>query len=320
MRLMKCNRTVSLLTLAIGLAANGYSQSWLTNGLVASYPFNGNANDASGTGNNGVLVGAPHLTTDRFGYTNAAYLFDGVSAYINYGNPLALNFSNAYTISAWIAPQTGGHTTQMIVCKEHEYWIGLSTSPDPRGTLWAAPASYKSAGSFVWNQFDSQIVIPKGIWTQVAMVYNGTTGALFVNGAPVASFAVGGPITNSSPSYSEADFRIGARQEPEGAAGYENFYGNIDDVRIYNRALSASEIQQLYVIESGPRVDFVKAFTVDYSNLTLGSNYVLQASGDLINWTNWGSPFTATSMYYTNTTYQRIDDWSKLFFRLQMAP
>jgi hypothetical protein len=94
----------------------------------------------------------------------------------------------------------------------------------------------------------------------------------------------------------------------------------LDDARIYNRALSASEIQQLYDLESGPRVIFVKAFTVDFSGLMVGSNYQLQASADLNTWTNFGAAFTATSIDYTNTGYQRIDDWNKLFFRLQLAP
>jgi hypothetical protein len=260
------------------------------------------------------------LTTDRFGYTNAAYLFDGVSAYINYGNPLALNFSNAYTINAWIAPQAGGNLVQMIVCKEHEYWLALSSSPNPRGTLWAAPASYKSGGSFVWNEYDSQIVIPRGVWTQIAMVYSSTTGTLFVNGAPVASFAVGGPITNSSPGYSMADFRIGARQEPEGPYSYEYFHGGIDDVRVYNRALSASEIQQLYVIESGPRVDLIKAVKPSFSNLTLTTNYQLQVSADLNSWTNQGSAFTATNTSMVYPWYWDVDNWNSLFFRLQVTP
>jgi hypothetical protein len=56
--------------------------TFLTNGLVAYYPFNGNANDGSGFGNDGSIHGAV-LTTNRFGFKNKAYYFDGVSAYIS---------------------------------------------------------------------------------------------------------------------------------------------------------------------------------------------------------------------------------------------
>ena len=74
---------------------------------------------------------------------------------------------------------------------------------------------------------------------------------------------------------------------------------------------------KLYELIS-PKVHFVKAFTLDYSDVSIGSNYQLQASSNLIDWTNWGVPFTANSMSYTNTiSYQRIDNWSQLFFRLQ---
>ncbi len=64
------------------------------------------------------------------------------------------------------------------------------------------------------------------------------------------------------------------------------------------------------------QISFVKAFTVDYQNLIIGSNYQVQASSDLANWTNWGAAFTATNSSYTNTNYQRIANWNQLFFRM----
>jgi hypothetical protein len=90
--------------------------------------------------------------------------------------------------------------------------------------------------------------------------------------------------------------------------GY-GFNGVIDELRISN-------FQRVFAPTPSPQVSFVKAFTVDYSNLSIGSNYQAQASLDLINWTNWGAAFTATSSNYTNTNYQRISDWNQLFFRL----
>ena len=75
MRFTKIAYTVSLLIVGLGLAVNGYSQSFLTNGLVAYYSFSGNANDASGNGDNGTNYGAV-LTQDRFGLPNSAYSFD----------------------------------------------------------------------------------------------------------------------------------------------------------------------------------------------------------------------------------------------------
>ena len=74
-----------------------------TNGLVGWWPFNGNANDESGNGNNGTVNGAT-LTSDRFGVANKAYSFDGVNDYILILNSLLPVNENSYTISMWVNP------------------------------------------------------------------------------------------------------------------------------------------------------------------------------------------------------------------------
>src|SRR5450759_5181083 len=81
-----------------------FSQINLTQGLVAYYPFNGNANDASGNGNNPVLNNAT-LTTDRFGNANSAYSFNGTSNYIQIPNSPSLNPSSQISICAWVKVQ-----------------------------------------------------------------------------------------------------------------------------------------------------------------------------------------------------------------------
>ena len=78
-----------------------------TNGLVAYYPFSGNANDSSGNGNNGTVYGAT-LTTDRFGNANSAYSFDGVSNYINIANSILPSTSTSLSISLWFIATTNG--------------------------------------------------------------------------------------------------------------------------------------------------------------------------------------------------------------------
>jgi hypothetical protein len=100
------------------------------------------------------------------------------------------------------------------------------------------------------------------------------------------------------------------------------FNGIIDDTRIYSRALPINEVQQLYAIESGPRVDLIKAVKPSFSNLTLTTNYQLQVSGDLKTWTNYGAAFTATntSMVLSGCGYFDVDNWGQLFFRVQSVP
>jgi hypothetical protein len=74
-----------LIAVCIFSALFASAQVNLFNGLVACYPFDGNANDMSGNNNNGIVMG-PVLTTDRFGNSNSAYLYNGVSDYINLGS------------------------------------------------------------------------------------------------------------------------------------------------------------------------------------------------------------------------------------------
>src|SRR6266516_2522215 len=150
---MKTTKTVfGILVVTVSLTVQVHAQTFLTNGLVAYYPFNGNANDASGNGNNGTNYGAV-LTTDRFGNTSQAYLFDGASAFINYGNPASLTVSNALTLTAWVAPQDGGHLVQQIACKEHEYWLAIQSVQSPTSHL-ACAVSYQNSGGFVWIEHD----------------------------------------------------------------------------------------------------------------------------------------------------------------------
>lgn len=86
-------------------------------------------------------------------------------------------------------------------------------------------------------------------------------------------------------------------------------------LRQYSVTSGTNNIFELDV-QYAPQINFVKAFTVDYSNLLIGLNYQAQASPDLVNWTNWGTTFIATNSSYINTNYQRIADWNLLFFRL----
>ena len=92
---------LTLIAFILGLTAFSQIPNYVPqNGLVGWWPFNGNANDESGNGNNGTVNGAT-LTTDRFGNVNQAYGFDGNSQNIEVSNSSSLN-PNELTISVWI--------------------------------------------------------------------------------------------------------------------------------------------------------------------------------------------------------------------------
>jgi hypothetical protein len=216
-------------------------------GLIAYYPFNGNANDESGNlkhaTNNGAL-----LTTDRFGYFQKAYYFDGVSDWIN--TPLVQSNLTEYTISAWVQPNFTNNQEYVIIQNRgaspgsgkgftlhyqnsssrwgfaldgDATYIGKQ-APYPNNTNWVHVVATWSAGSatsFSPSQFNLYI---NGILQSSAVSQN--IGTATVPSIPAGTAAIG-------------------RSE----AWNSYFKGKIDDIRIYNRALNATEVKSIYNFE-----------------------------------------------------------------------
>jgi multidrug transporter EmrE-like cation transporter len=93
----------------------------------------------------------------------------------------------------------------------------------------------------------------------------------------------------------------------------------MNDIRVYNHALSGTEVQQLYQIEGAPKVNLLNltnVVTVSFANLVVGMDYQLQVSTDLNSWTNFGAAFTATDSFMIYTNKWNVSDWNQLFFRL----
>jgi hypothetical protein len=211
----------------------GITHAGLSDGLVAYYPFNGNANDESGNGNNGTVNGAT-LIVDRFGNANKAYSFDG-NDIIRISNNDSLNFGTSdFSMSLWIKPNS-----------EYCQIIGKDVFP---GGLLGYYLSIGAAGTrklrFATrnvsdNTLDSPNPLPNE-WTYIVAVRKSNILKLYINGTLDSSLSESS-TTNVS---SNADFKIGRFDEWIGVQS--SFYGNIDDIRIYNRALSETEIQQLY--------------------------------------------------------------------------
>ena len=80
---------------------------------------------------------------------------------------------------------------------------------------------------------------------------------------------------------------------------------------------STAQIDNLRIYELASTLNIRKAVYVDSGSLTVGSNYQFQVSSDLLNWTNQGSPFTATDTYWRSTNYWDVENWNELFFRLK---
>jgi hypothetical protein len=211
----------------LAVAATGPSRANadLVSGSVASYPFNGDASDASGNGNNGVVFGAT-ATQFRFGHSNGAFSFDGVDDYVRTLDSASLNITGDFAVSAWIRTSDAGIGgiifSNMLETSPHDgYSIRLTSG----GSLYLLSGDQALFGSGS---------VTTGNWTHVGVVLSGTTARLYVDDVLNASGTVGVPTSSS------VDQTIGASYSP-----FYFWSGSLDDVRIYNRALSPAEIHQL---------------------------------------------------------------------------
>lgn len=213
--------------------------------LVAYYPFSGNAGDSSGFNNHGTVYAGATLTTDRSGQSNKAYFFNGTSsAYITVPASASLNTVNMnnLTVSAWIYPTPGSAsdptTTPWILLDpvtntnyavEYSLTTNKFTFQHFNGANSTLLASLTSKNTYPWNSN----------WYHVAVRIDSINRMeLFINGvSDTATTCV--PLKPVAPV-----FTIG-KNPSAGTPTNRAFFGKIDEVRIYNRALTLQELQQL---------------------------------------------------------------------------
>jgi hypothetical protein len=215
-----------------------------TIGLVGWWPFNGNANDESGNGNNGTVNGAM-LTSDRNGNFNKAYEFNGLNNNIVIPNSTSLNFSS-FTISCWYNSNTV--ESSVLVknnesnCTEYSFGISHQASWNNLG-----PGLYTSHGTLnncnSTNRFEhygANNVVLNNQWVNVVFSINQNgLCQTFLNGNLIDSYVADLFYSCNS---SNSTFRIGG--PAWGTWGW--FDGKIDDIGIWNRVLSQQEITDLY--------------------------------------------------------------------------
>jgi uncharacterized repeat protein (TIGR01451 family) len=216
-----------------------FAQADLNDGLVAYYPFNGNANDESANENHGVVNGAT-LTTDRFGNPDSAYNFYGINEYIDCGNDATFNITGEITVSAWLKARSFQNAGLVTKWKTRSGWSGSwGLSIDATGF----PSFMVSADGWNGHSTKSNVSIDLDTYNHVAGIYkvSDNTIRIYVNG--IESGTAQGP---GGLAVSSSDVLIGAYRYTITSGRIERYFdGAIDEVRIYNRTLSESEIQQL---------------------------------------------------------------------------
>jgi hypothetical protein len=215
-----------------------------SDGLVAYYPFNSNANDESGNGSKGTVNGAT-LTSDRFGRTNSAYYFEGKAQYI--AAPLSSTvFANDFTASVWFNAYDIATAWPTILYEQNQSFlvgiVGKISGATGVGNLFCFSSYAAATASWYFPQGLPQS--PIGSYCQVVVTKAGQNVKFYLNSQIVGTATFVNPTTVSG-----STLYIG-RQETEEAPGIQSFHGAIDDVRIYNRALSDQEVKSLYSFES----------------------------------------------------------------------
>ncbi|MDF7809138.1 LamG domain-containing protein [Pontiellaceae bacterium B12219] len=216
-------------------------KSTLDVGLVASYPFSGDANDASGNGHDGAVNGAT-LTSDRFGNPESAYDFNGSSAYINCGN-IINGFSN-FTVSAWVNIDRFTASDYMGPWSQQRFSYAVEN-----GNYAFYTATHSSAGfgtSMRWDDgvgLNSRVghTLPLDEWHLITQTYDGNEVRQYDNGELVNSTETGAHSLSNS-----WDFLIGKAAGYPGYLSTKYFDGQIDDLRVYDRALTEEEILTEY--------------------------------------------------------------------------
>ncbi len=201
-------------------------------GLVGYWQLNGNANDSSGNHNDGTIMGAT-ATTDRFGTAGQALSFDGLSQYVNVGDPASgvLDFgTNDYSISMWFKPNVSDYGDHVLVGKYVPGTAGYTIG------LWNSNIIYFHNPTTT----NVQTTYTNGVWMQVVATRDVGGKKLYVNG--ILKDSQGG-VVNASTSNS---FMIGGSTEQ---ALYSP--ASVDEVKVFNRALIASEILSMYNHEKG---------------------------------------------------------------------
>lgn len=217
--------TVAAPSTGAGGGTSSGSTSSVANGLVAAYGFEEASGtqviDASGNLNHGTLSGAVRVNMKSFG---KALKFNGVDNLVTVEDSASLDLTKGMTVMAWVHPTAWLSNWATVVFKEQSDGAAYHLQTDPSGLATTAVG---------WNaRLSAGSRLPANVWTHVAATYDGLNQRLFVNGVQVGSRPQSGAIPISS-----GKLRLGGN-----TIWGEYFTGYIDEVRVYNRALSEAEI------------------------------------------------------------------------------
>jgi chitinase len=210
-----------------------------TTGLVAWWPFTGNANDSSGYGLNGVVNGAT-LTTDRFGIANKAYSFNGTSSKITTAISSRLNLVNNRTVSVWVKSTDSSSDAGIIgnLSNGHNGYQILLKSTGKIAAMednWSVGANNPPTNGWDYANSTNSNYLNDNTWHHVISLRKNDTTSLYIDGVLQNNI-----LTTLIPNFNTSSIIIGATN---GTGQF--FKGVIDEIGIWNRALTPLEITKL---------------------------------------------------------------------------
>ena len=254
-----------LLTLSFGLfvvpfgASQDLPSNIPENGLVAYYPFNGNANDESGNSNNGNVLGAS-LSIDRFGNENSAYSFDGIDDFIVTQNSIA-SAKQTYTFSFWAKTENGTKNMSAISqncdddCdKAYSLVINKflnSAIECEYGHMGSSPQSFGYAQPAHYGIVNT--ITSGNVWKNYVLIVGAEDNFLYNN----FKFYVNGIQIDTNCNHNWDSWEYDFPNYPMVIGKGNNsiiegfFNGQLDDVAVWDRALSFNEIKDLYDLPPG---------------------------------------------------------------------
>jgi hypothetical protein len=196
-------------------------------GLVAAYGFNEGSGstlaDQSGNGNNGTISGATWTTAGKFGN---ALVFNGTNAVVTVPNSASLQLTTGMTLAAWVYPTTAPTGWRSVVTKNVDRYFLMASSD--QGNRPAVGGIWTAGGLNVFGT----AVLAVNTWTHMAATFDGAVVRFYINGVQVASQPQTTPLASTT-----GTLQIGGDSYPN-----EFFAGRIDEVRIYNKALTAAQV------------------------------------------------------------------------------
>lgn len=269
-------------TIALSIGGFGQVPYYVsTDSLVGWWPFDGNADEAYLNVNNGTVIGAT-LTTDRFGSPSSAYLFNGINNKIEL-NPI--NSTDYVTVSCWVLNQRnpGDGEWKGIVTTQPDNTKGFLLQ-DNTSMIYQWAVSNGGGYSYLYNTSP----ITGDDWMHLVAVIEPGSMHIYVNGILENTIAIGSYVLES-----DADLNFGSRYASE------YYKGKLDDIGIWNRALTACEINQLYTasllgdVES--TADDTEVCEGEMVTLTGAGAATYSWDGDVIDDTPFSPPTGATT-------------------------